>query len=113
MRVFNTYICIPFKSMFHSSCFNVCSMQVVMVFARPLLASPPTPAMSVPKQMLMGFRKVWIDAGSTQRVVVSVSASQMRLGLGFGFGLGLGLGLSLGLGFGLGLGLALGFGVEG
>ena len=41
------------------------SDEVVMVFARPTLRDGSTPAMSTPKQMLLGFTRVEIPAGSS------------------------------------------------
>ena len=50
-----------------------------MVFGRPWLAAPATASMSVPRQQLLGFAKVWLHAGETRRVRVEVPVEGMRL----------------------------------
>ena len=55
------------------------SDEVVMVFAKPTLAQAPSPAMSVPRQMLLGFAKVSTKPGRTVHVTVEVPARNLRL----------------------------------
>jgi beta-glucosidase len=55
------------------------SAEVVMVFAKPHLDDAPTPTMSVPRQILVGFNKVEIAAGTTTVVSIEVLARHMRL----------------------------------
>jgi beta-glucosidase len=55
--------------------------EVVLVFARPSpsLRAAATPAMSVPRQMLLGFAHVSIEPGQTELVTVAVEAAVLRL----------------------------------
>ena len=53
--------------------------EIVMVFARPVLAAPPTETMSVPKQTLVGFAKVRLSPRETRRVQIDVPARSLRL----------------------------------
>ena len=55
------------------------SEEVVLVFARPQLSQPPTPGMSVPRQMLVGFSKISIQPGKTSSVVIAVPSHRLRL----------------------------------
>ena len=56
------------------------SDETVMVFASPLsLSRSPTPHMSVPRQMLLGFTKVTTHPGRATRVKLPVAAKHMRL----------------------------------
>jgi hypothetical protein len=53
--------------------------EVVMVFAKPTLRDEVTPAMAVPRQMLLGFTRISTQPGTTVRATIEVKADKFRL----------------------------------